>query len=69
MTALAGVGEILGKKLKSKGLEKAEDVFAQFLMMKKNKNKFEEWMKELGANKKTAGDCYQCLSDWYEEFF
>ena len=35
VTALAGVGEVLGKKLKSKGLEKAEDVFAQFLIMKK----------------------------------
>ena len=62
-------------------------VLGQFLLLKKNKDLFVEWIKDLagrelthrwwnylicsifaGANTKQSGDCYQCLSDWCDEF-
>ena len=44
-------------------------VLGQFLLLKKNKDLFVEWIKDLaGANSKQAADCHQCLSDWCDEF-
>jgi hypothetical protein len=41
----------------------------QFLVLKKNKDLFIDWLKDYaGANSKQASDCYQCLSDWCDEF-
>ena len=34
---LAGIGEVLGKRLSSKGFDKAYTVLGQFLLLKKNK--------------------------------
>lgn len=43
----------------------AVDVFGLFLMMDKDKNKFENWMKNtFGASTEQSKDCYQCLYDW-----
>jgi len=69
VTDLAGIGDVLGKRLDSKGFDKAYVVLGQFLLLKKNRDLFEEWIKDLaGANKKQATDCYQCLADWCDEF-
>ena len=69
VTDLAGIGDVLGKRLESKGFDKAYVVLGQFLLLKKNKDLFVEWIKDLaGANTKQSGDCYQCLSDWCDEF-
>ena len=44
-------------------------VLGQFLVLRKNKELFIDWLKdETGANSKQSGDCHQCLSDWCEEF-
>jgi hypothetical protein len=44
-------------------------VLGQFLVLKKNKELFQDWMKDVcGANTKQSSDCYQCLSDWCDEF-
>ena len=44
-------------------------VLGQFLVLKKNKELFVDWLKDTAsANSKQAGDCYQCLSDWCDEF-
>ena len=120
MTDLAGIGDVLGKRLSGKGFDKVRDlseklasimrqlmvcrdgwviirdsrlfercesqlvtcsrplvkpfsqayvVLGQFLLLKKNKDLFVEWLKDLaGANTKQSADCYQCLSDWCDEF-
>jgi len=47
----------------------ASVVLGQFLVLKKNKELFQDWMKDVcGANTKQSSDCYQCLSDWCDEF-
>ena len=49
VTDLAGIGEVLGKRLESKGFDKAYVVLGQFLLLKKNKDLFVEWIK-VGIN-------------------
>lgn len=44
-------------------------VLGQYLVLKKNQELFQDWMKDTcGANTKQSKDCYQCLNDWCEEF-
>ena len=62
VTDFAGIGLVLGKQLKRNGFEKAFVVFGKFLLLKKNKESFVEWIREITkANLIQAGDCYQCL--------
>lgn len=69
VTDLAGVGETLGKRLETAGFDKAYTVLGQYLILKKDSELFKDWMKDTcNANAKQAADCYQCLSDWCEEF-
>jgi hypothetical protein len=66
---LAGIGETLGKRLTDKGFDKAYTVLGQYLILKKDEDLFKEWLKDTtNANSKQAAECYQCLSDWCEEF-
>ncbi|XP_066597213.1 barrier-to-autointegration factor [Prorops nasuta] len=69
VTDLAGVGDVLGKRLENAGFDKAYVVLGQYLVLKKDKELFVEWMKDTcAANSKQSNDCYQCLTDWCEEF-
>merc|ERR1711911_545732 len=69
VTDLAGIGEVLGQRLTKKGFDKASVVLGQFLVLKKNKELFVDWLKDTAqANSKQAADCHQCLSDWRDEF-
>lgn len=69
VTELAGIGEKLGKRLSSRGFDKAYVVLGQFLVLKKNRELFLEWLHELtGATGKNASECYECLEDWCNEF-
>ena len=44
-------------------------VLGQFLVLKKNQELFQEWMKDAcHANAKQSLDCYTCLKEWCEEF-
>ena len=55
VTDLAGIGNVLGKRLESKGFDKAYVVLGQFLLLKKNKIEFVKWMKSLvNANSKQS---------------
>ncbi|GFQ66061.1 barrier-to-autointegration factor [Trichonephila clavata] len=66
---LAGIGEVLSKRLEAKGFDKAYVVLGQFLVLKKHKELFIDWMKDIcAANSKQASECYQCISDWCDEF-
>ena len=45
-------------------------VFGLFLLLKKNKESFQEWMKDVcEANTTQSSDCYRCLSDWCDNFW
>jgi len=69
VTELAGIGGVLGDRLIQAGFDKAYVVLGQFLVLKKNQELFKEWMKDTcSANSKQSTDCWQCLSDWCEEF-
>jgi len=69
VTDLAGIGEVLGKRLEAIGYDKAYTVLGQFLILKKDKDLFEMWMKDnVQANSKQARDCYECLNSWCAEY-
>ncbi|XP_076040167.1 barrier to autointegration factor [Oratosquilla oratoria] len=69
VTELAGIGEVLGRRLENRGFDKAHVVLGQFLVLKKNRELFLEWLQDLvGANSNQASECYECLDDWCCEF-
>ncbi|KAF1375343.1 hypothetical protein PFLUV_G00218830 [Perca fluviatilis] len=69
VTALSGIGEILGKKLEQQGFDKAYVVLGQFLLLKKDTEMFTDWLKDAsGANSRQAGTCAQCLKEWCDAF-
>ncbi|XP_063178128.1 barrier-to-autointegration factor [Chroicocephalus ridibundus] len=66
---LAGIGDVLGKKLEEKGFDKAYVVLGQFLVLRKDEELFREWLKETcGANAKQSRDCSGCLREWCDAF-
>ncbi|GIY46881.1 barrier-to-autointegration factor B [Caerostris darwini] len=66
---LPGMNPTLCKKLILKGYDKAYTVLGHFLLLKKQKELFLDWMKDIcGASKSQASLCYQCLSDWCDMF-
>ena len=69
VTALAGIGEVLGVRLAAQGFNQAEVVLGQLLILKNDQDLFINWIKDLaGANNKQAADCYHCLYEWRNEF-
>ncbi|KAL4641148.1 barrier-to-autointegration factor-like [Arapaima gigas] len=69
VTALAGIGEVLGRKLEEQGFDKAYVVLGQFLVLRKDQELFSEWLKDAcGANSKQAASCSQCLKEWCDSF-
>ncbi|XP_076463852.1 barrier-to-autointegration factor-like [Babylonia areolata] len=69
VTELAGIGEVLGQRLKDKGFDLAYVVLGQFLVLKKNKEMFRDWLKDTcSANAKQTSDCYSCLKEWCDNF-
>ncbi|CAG05100.1 unnamed protein product [Tetraodon nigroviridis] len=69
VTALSGIGEVLGRSLEHKGFDKAYVVLGQFLLLKKDVELFTEWLKDVsGANVRQAGSCAQCLKEWCDAF-
>ncbi|KAK2156827.1 hypothetical protein LSH36_204g05004 [Paralvinella palmiformis] len=69
VTELAGIGQVLGDRLKEKGFDKAYTVLGQFLVLKKNEEYFMDWIQDATrANKKQATDCYNCLKEWSDAF-
>lgn len=67
--ALAGIGEVFGKRLEERGFDKAYVVLGQFLVLRKDEELFRDWLKgACGANVKQQGDCYGCLREWCDSF-
>lgn len=68
-TDLPGISVVLGKRLSDAGFDKAYCVFGQFLLLKKNKELFQEWLNmEVAANKWQSERCYKCLLEWCNQF-
>nr|CAD7463352.1 unnamed protein product [Timema tahoe] len=63
------LADVLGRRLESSGFDRAYVVLGQFLILKKSKDLFQDWLKDVaGANTKQSSDCFQCLADWCDEF-
>lgn len=66
---LAGIGDVLSKRLEERGFDKAYVVLGQFLVLKKDEDLFREWLKDTcGANAKQSRDCFGCLREWCDAF-
>ncbi|XP_041802907.1 barrier-to-autointegration factor-like protein [Chelmon rostratus] len=69
VTALSGIGEVLGRALQQQGFDKAYVVLGQFLLLKKDTEMFAEWLKDAcGAKSHQAESCALCLKEWCEAF-
>lgn len=69
VTELAGIGKVLGERLTEKGFDKAYVVLGQFLLLKKDGDMFNDWLKDTcNANAKQQKDCYDCLTQWCDAF-
>ena len=69
VTECAGIGKVLGERLTENGYEKAYNLVGQYLLLNKDVETFEEWLKmEIKANKKQAGDCAKCIDEWSQAF-
>lgn len=69
VTELAGIGPVLGDRLSEKGYDKAYVVLGQFLVLKKNKELFKDWLNQTcKANSKQQEDCFRCLMEWCDAF-
>ncbi|MED6267677.1 Barrier-to-autointegration factor [Characodon lateralis] len=69
VTALPGIGKILGGRMEESGFDKANVVLGQFLVLKKDEELFDNWLKDTcGANAKQQRDCYGCLREWCDDF-
>ncbi|XP_030293576.1 barrier-to-autointegration factor-like [Sparus aurata] len=65
VTALPGIGEILGGRLKEKGFGKAYNVLGNFLALNRDEKRFRDWLKDTcQASSEQQSDCYGCLKDW-----
>ncbi|XP_012263309.1 barrier-to-autointegration factor-like [Athalia rosae] len=66
---LPGIGGILGTRLQAAGVDKAYIVLGHYLVLKKNKEAFQNWMKDTcKAQPKQSLDCYQSLHEWSGKF-
>ena len=69
VSELPGIGKVLGERLVVAGFDKAYVVLGQFLVQRKDKEKFLHWIETtVGANSKQGGDCYNCLKEWCDAF-
>uniref|UniRef100_A0A0N5AZ66 Barrier-to-autointegration factor 1 n=1 Tax=Syphacia muris TaxID=451379 RepID=A0A0N5AZ66_9BILA len=69
VTTIAGIGPAYGEKLTKAGFDKAYVVFGQFLLLKKEKDLFIDWLKEVaGIPSNHATSAYNCLKEWSDQY-
>ncbi|XP_003381715.1 barrier-to-autointegration factor 1 [Trichinella spiralis] len=66
--AIAGIGPVYAKHLTKQGFDKAYVLLGQFLVLKRHRDQFVNWMmNELKIAKPHATACYNCLNEWCEQ--
>ncbi|KRY91762.1 Barrier-to-autointegration factor 1, partial [Trichinella pseudospiralis] len=66
--AIAGIGPVYAKHLTKQGFDKAYVLLGQFLVLKRHRDQFVNWMMgELKIAKQHATACYNCLNEWCEQ--
>lgn len=69
VTVLNGIGDKLCECLARKGFDKAYTVLGQFLLLKKDRELFMEWLSfSFDAELQEQLDCYNCLKEWCDLF-
>ncbi|KAK4887779.1 hypothetical protein RN001_004050 [Aquatica leii] len=67
--ALPGIGDILSKRMKEQGFEKASQIYGQFLVLNRDYVRFENWMREnFEADRNNATKCYDALDLYFRNF-
>lgn len=64
VTELPGIGSVTGKKLNDDGITRVYQVFGQFLVLNKDREKFYKWLGGYGANEGQCKACFDALDDW-----
>lgn len=69
VTELAGIGPVLGARLSSKGYSRAHAVLGQFLILRRNRERFKDWLYQIcNANEQQQKACYMCIKAWCDAF-
>ncbi|XP_071962872.1 barrier-to-autointegration factor-like [Antedon mediterranea] len=69
VTDVAGIGDVLGKRLEDAGFNKAYVLLGQFLILHKQEDLFTDWLEiTVRTNSKQQADCYNCLKEWCDAF-
>jgi len=69
VTTMPGIKELVGWRLTGKGYDKAYVLLGQYLVCKKNRDLFIDWLMDYaGATENDATDCHEALRDWCEIF-
>ncbi|MFH4975300.1 hypothetical protein AB6A40_002009 [Gnathostoma spinigerum] len=65
ITAIPGIGPTCAAKFTNAGYEKANALFGKFLLLKKNKEGFIQFLKETGGMPEHhAKSVYECFDEW-----
>jgi hypothetical protein len=69
VSALPGIGDVAAKKLGEAGFKKACKVVGQFLVLDKDKDAFEEWLKKTCAARHDCREkCYKAIKEWTDNY-
>jgi len=69
VSEVAGIGPTYAERLKNKGFEKAYMLLGQFLLLSKDEEMFQEWLKEeIDMKGKHVKDCSGCIAEWSRSF-
>ncbi|XP_030604400.1 barrier-to-autointegration factor-like protein [Archocentrus centrarchus] len=65
VTALPGIGPMLGRELQREGINKASGVLGHYLVQDRDPQRFGQWLKHSsGANSHQTSTCTRALKDW-----
>ncbi|CAD7078752.1 unnamed protein product [Hermetia illucens] len=61
--------EIIGKRLTDAGFDRASTLLGQYLILKRNRDKFDKWFKEVcDASTRETDSCFDSLDQWCLRF-
>ncbi|KAK7089569.1 barrier-to-autointegration factor-like [Littorina saxatilis] len=70
VTAIPGIGKVLGSRLNQRGYADAPAVYGQYLMKGADPRAFKAGIKaDCGANRKQQSDCHGAMKGWSNQHF